>query len=76
MAHKHERQCWDCGSKNMEKLDSYVKCRDCGATWNDISALKAAPMTKVDEVTDESPKLHAPSRYKPRAVRHSTVSKL
>ena len=39
MTKKYERQCWYCGSKNMERLSNHVKCLDCGATWNVVPKL-------------------------------------
>lgn len=36
MTKKSERQCWNCQSKNMEPYLTGVRCRDCGATWNDL----------------------------------------
>ena len=35
MTHKYERQCWSCGSKDMEPDGRGVRCRSCGATWNE-----------------------------------------
>lgn len=34
MTSKYERQCWSCGSKDMEKDARGVRCQSCGATWN------------------------------------------
>jgi len=70
MTHKYERQCWHCGSKNMEKLTNYVKCRDCGATWNITPHLAPPTMTEVDRDTDKAPTAYGPTRFKPRGVRH------
>ena len=39
MIDKYERQCWSCGSRDMEDLGDYVKCRKCGATWNEVNQL-------------------------------------
>lgn len=36
MTHKYERQCWSCGSRDMENKGPFVQCRACGATWNEI----------------------------------------
>ena len=44
MTHKYERQCWNCGSRNMERLTNHVRCRDCGATWNFIPDVHLSPM--------------------------------
>lgn len=48
MTHKYERQCWNCGSKNMEKLTNHVRCRDCGATWNFVPDVHLSPVA-MDE---------------------------
>jgi DNA-directed RNA polymerase subunit RPC12/RpoP len=50
MTHKYGRQCWNCGSKNMERLANHVRCRDCGATWNVVPKVHAIPV--LDEVTE------------------------
>lgn len=42
MTTKYERQCWNCDSKNLEKLANHVKCRDCGATFNVVPEFKKA----------------------------------
>ena len=46
MSHKYERQCWYCGSKDLEDLGEYVKCRKCSATWNDLPKGGASPVTE------------------------------
>ena len=28
----YTKRCWYCGSKNMEKVETWYKCADCGAT--------------------------------------------
>lgn len=48
MTHKYERQCWNCGSKDMEKLANHVRCRSCGATWNVVPELHKIPV--INEV--------------------------
>lgn len=32
----YEKICWSCGSKNMEPVETWFKCRDCGATHVNI----------------------------------------
>lgn len=49
MTHEFERQCWSCGSKDLEKLEDYVKCRSCGATWNYVGEL-GRPVVKPGNV--------------------------
>ena len=39
MAHKYELQCWSCGGSLQENKGSYVQCRSCGATWNEVPKL-------------------------------------
>jgi len=42
--HKYERQCWSCGSQDMEDKGSYFQCRHCGATWNYVPQLGFDPL--------------------------------
>ena len=37
--------CWFCNSANLSECVAYVKCNDCGATWNPV------PDTHGDAVT-------------------------
>lgn len=43
MTEKYERQCWNCGGKDLEDMGDHVKCRSCGATWNEIAPLSPDP---------------------------------
>jgi len=49
MTQKYERKCWNCGSTELEPDDRGVKCKSCGATWNNTPALKSAPVTIVND---------------------------
>ena len=53
MVRKYEKVCWSCGSKDLEHLEDHVRCRSCGATWNEV--LKPYPpiLIDVDSVTGE-----------------------
>lgn len=33
MTDKYERECWSCGSQDLEPMDYGARCRSCGATW-------------------------------------------
>ena len=58
MTHKYERQCWNCGSKNMKKFTNHVKCQDCGATWNVVPDVHQTPvLSEVDVVRGETGKV-------------------
>ena len=58
MTQKYECYCWNCGSQDMEALGEYVRCRACGATWNEVPELQATQVigqtvtmvTRVGEV--------------------------
>jgi len=39
MTHEYERQCWNCGGQDLEHDDRGVRCRKCGATWNEVPQL-------------------------------------
>ncbi|MBA7677096.1 hypothetical protein ES703_85344 [subsurface metagenome] len=69
MTHKHERQCWYCGSHNMEHLTNHVRCRDCGATFNVLPDLGPSPVTIVDAKTGGAPRVGRSTEYKPRLPR-------
>lgn len=45
MTKKYERQCWSCGSKDMERDDRGVHCQSYGATWNDLPEPSRSPFT-------------------------------
>jgi len=49
MTNKYERQCWSCGGKDMEDLETHVKCRSCGATWNAVPQV-GGPLTEPGNV--------------------------
>lgn len=36
MTNKNERNCWSCGSKDLDNMGDHIKCRACGATWNEL----------------------------------------
>lgn len=55
MTHKYERQCWSCGSRDMEKFPDHVRCRSCGATWNEIPDPVSLPMTVIANETRRAP---------------------
>ena len=33
---KNELRCWYCQAKGMVNIGVYLKCPECGATWNDV----------------------------------------
>lgn len=45
MIQKYEERCWYCGSWDMEALGEYVRCRACGATWNEVPEAHSSPVT-------------------------------
>jgi len=51
MTHKYERQCWYCGSTDMQDMGNYALCRKCGATWTKVPAVGGATLLS-EEVTD------------------------
>ena len=51
MTHKYERQCWSCGSKNMEKDERGAQCQDCGATWNPVPSMGSGASTEKRDYT-------------------------
>jgi len=65
VTHKYERVCWYCGSRDLENKGEYLQCRSCGATWNQVPALGASPVTMVDAETDGPPGQHRPTRSRP-----------
>ncbi len=44
MPEKYERQCWNCGSLDIENKGDYVQCRACGATWNYVPVSGPDPL--------------------------------
>jgi 5-methylcytosine-specific restriction endonuclease McrA len=58
------KQCWNCGSKDLEDMGDHVKCRDCGATYNDVPAPGSSPVTIVDMKTGGAPRDGHPTEYK------------
>lgn len=44
--HKYERQCWNCGSHDIEDKGSHVQCRSCEATWNYVPTLGFDPLAE------------------------------
>jgi len=43
MTKRFEKKCWYCGSRDIEKDDRGVRCRSCGATWNELSEIGSPP---------------------------------
>ena len=39
MSKKYFKVCWYCGSKNLEPYLTGVKCKDCGATHNELPGI-------------------------------------
>jgi len=69
MTHKYERVCWSCGGRNIESMGDYVRCRDCGATWNEVPGPGVSAVTEVDAKTGKAPRVGRPTEYKPRGAR-------
>ncbi len=38
--------CWYCHRSDLENIGSYVKCRQCGATWNEVPKPRQFDPTK------------------------------
>ena len=57
MTHKYERECWSCGSTEMENKGIYVACRSCGASWCALPQ-PAAPVSTLEHDNGLSPKHH------------------
>ena len=56
MTHKYKRQCWNCGSQDLMPDTRGVRCRSCGATWNDLPEGGSLPITIVDSKTGKAPR--------------------
>ena len=50
MTHKYEQVCWSCGSKDVEPDKLGVKCRSCGATWNEVPKPGGQVLTITDSL--------------------------
>ncbi|MBA7582393.1 hypothetical protein ES708_24321 [subsurface metagenome] len=68
MTHKYERQCWSCGSKNMERFTDHVKCRDCGATWNAVPTMGIPPIVEVSGKAEMGSSFDSASRFRPHGA--------
>ena len=64
----YKKVCWSCGSKNMEPVDTYYRCRDCGATYNVPLDLTFSPVTKIDLETGKAPRPGHPTRSRPSGL--------
>lgn len=53
---KDKTKCWYCGSSNLEPVESWQQCRDCGATISDLSKISSALITVEDMETARSPR--------------------
>ena len=65
----YQKQCWYCGSNQLEKKDGYVQCANCGATYNDVPSLSSPPITLIDAKTGKAPRRYSPTRARP----HGTI---
>jgi len=45
MGSDYNKVCWNCGSKDLAPMGTYVKCRICGATYNAVPSLGADALT-------------------------------
>ncbi|MBA7602877.1 hypothetical protein ES703_09973 [subsurface metagenome] len=63
--HKYERRCWSCESEDIENKGSYVQCRQCGATWNEVAQVHFPIVAVVDEATGGSPMLYHDTAFWP-----------
>lgn len=71
----YEKICWYCKSKNMEPVETWWRCRDCGATHVDLPKPSSYSITEVDNETGGSPRPGYPSHYKPSGQVQRSVAK-
>ena len=74
----YKKVCWSCGAEDMEPVESYYRCRSCGATYNVPVHLGADPMTVVDDETGGSPRERRPTHGRPsgRIVRSAEKARV
>lgn len=41
----YTKVCWNCGGINLQDMGDHVKCRECGATYNEVPKPGALPFT-------------------------------
>jgi len=66
MTHKYEKRCWSWGSTKMEPDSRGVRCKKCGATWNEIAELHhtSEPGKAFEEERIKRKEIH-PELYAP-----------
>lgn len=75
MTHKYESQCWNCGSRNMERLPTYVKCRDCGTTFNEVLTPGYPVVLEVSGKKEMGTDSGRETRYRPHGALARSVAR-